>query len=235
LIALNSVILISNIFDLTGIIIKQIIQRRPRLLLTLALGCIAAFLLPGPVSLITRALYGWNVAVWTYLLLMAWLMMGADRHAVRKMAQQEDESAVAVLVLMSLAATLSLLAIIHELSGMKGVSSEERAVKYLFASSTVLGSWLLLGVIFCFHYALQYYSAPPDKPALRFPEEECMPDFWDFLYFSFTIAVAAQTSDVTVMNRKTRKTVLAQSVLSFFFNVAVVGFSINIAAGLVGN
>lgn len=205
------------------------------MLLTLALGSLAAVLLPGAQSLITRALCGWNVAVWTYLLLMAWLMMGADKHAVRKMAQQEDESAVAVLVLMSLAATLSLLAIIHELSGMAGASREERAVKYLFACSTVLGSWLLLGVIFCFHYALQFYNAPPDKPALRFPEEECIPDFWDFLYFSFTIAVAAQTSDVTVMNRQTRKTVLAQSVLSFFFNVAVVGFSINIAASLVGN
>ncbi|MES2041884.1 MAG: DUF1345 domain-containing protein [Pseudomonadota bacterium] len=223
------------IFIQTGFIIKQIIQRRPRLLLTLGLGSLAAILLPGSVSLVTRALCGWNVAVWTYLLLMAWLMMCADKHAVRKMAQQEDESAVAVLALMSLAAAISLLAIIHELSGMAGVGSEARAIKYLFATSTVLGSWLLLGVIFCFHYALLFYSAPQDKPALRFPEGEDMPDFWDFLYFSFTIAVAAQTSDVTVMNRQTRKTVLAQSVLSFFFNVAVVGFSINIAASLVGN
>jgi uncharacterized membrane protein len=60
------------------------------------------------------------------------------------------------------------------------------------------------------------------------------PDYWDFLYFSFTIAVAAQTSDVIIMNRSTRKTVLAQSILSFLFNVAILGFSINIAAGLLG-
>lgn len=204
-------------------------------MLTLGLGLLTAIALPGSTSLITRALCGWNVAVWTYLLLMAWLMMLADKHAVRKMAQQEDESAVAVLVLLSLAAALSVLAIIHELSGMAGATSEARAMKYLFAASTVLGSWLLLGVIFCFHYALLFYNSPSDKPALRFPEEEDMPDFWDFLYFSFTIAVAAQTSDVMVMNRQVRKTVLAQSILSFFFNVAVVGFSINIAAGLVGN
>ncbi|WP_423007141.1 DUF1345 domain-containing protein [Undibacterium sp. JH2W] len=204
-------------------------------MLTLGLGTLAALVLPASTSLITRALCGWNVGVWAYLVLMGWLMTCADKHKVRQMAQQEDESAVAVLVLLSLAASISLLAIIHELSGTAGLGREARAIKYLFATCTVLGSWLLLGVIFCFHYALQFYSSPGGKPALRFPEDEEMPDFWDFLYFSFTIAVAAQTSDVTVMNRQMRKTVLAQSILSFFFNVAVVGFSINIAASLVGN
>jgi uncharacterized membrane protein len=37
-----------------------------------------------------------------------------------------------------------------------------------------------------------------------------------------------------VMSRELRKVVLAQSVLSFLFNVAIVGLSINIAAGLLG-
>jgi uncharacterized membrane protein len=36
------------------------------------------------------------------------------------------------------------------------------------------------------------------------------------------------------MSRTMRKTVLAQSLLSFVFNVAILGFSVNIAAGLVG-
>ncbi len=195
----------------------------------------AALVLPATTPLITRALFGWNIGVWIYLVLMAWLMTRADKHTVSKMAQQEDESAVAVLVILSLSATISLLAVIHELSGMSGVSSEVRIMKYLFAVTTVLGSWILLGIVFCFHYALLFYNSPEKKRALHFPDDEEMPDFWDFLYFSFTVAVAAQTSDVCVMNRQTRKTVLAQSVLSFFFNVAVVGFSINIAASLVGN
>ncbi|MFZ6759612.1 DUF1345 domain-containing protein [Undibacterium sp. Ji50W] len=204
-------------------------------MITLGLGTVAALVLPTTTPLVTRALCGWNVGVWLYLISMALLMMRADKHAVRKMAQQEDEGAVGVLVILSLSATISLLAIIHELSGMSGLSSEVRIMKYLFAVSTVLGSWVLLGIVFCFHYALLFYNSPEEKRALHFPDDVEMPDFWDFLYFSFTIAVAAQTSDVCVMNRQTRKTVLAQSVLSFFFNVAVVGFSINIAAALVGN
>jgi uncharacterized membrane protein len=44
-----------------------------------------------------------------------------------------------------------------------------------------------------------------------------------------------QTSDVVVVTRQMRRTVLAHSILSFMFNAAILGFSINIAAGIVGN
>ncbi|HEY0269345.1 MAG TPA: DUF1345 domain-containing protein, partial [Methyloradius sp.] len=61
------------------------------------------------------------------------------------------------------------------------------------------------------------------------------PDYWDFLYLAFTIAAAAQTSDVSVMTSSARKAVTAQSILSFLFNAAVIGLLINIAAGIIGN
>ena len=70
---------------------------------------------------------------------------------------------------------------------------------------------------------------------MAFPDREPEPNYWDFLYFSFTIAVAAQTSDVAVLSRPARKAVLAQSVLSFFFNAAILGLSVNIAASAVGS
>jgi uncharacterized membrane protein len=80
-----------------------------------------------------------------------------------------------------------------------------------------------------------FYTSPIGRRALCFPDKEENPDYWDFLYFSFTIAVAAQTSDITVMSHSMRKAVLAQSVLSFLFNVAIIGLSINLAASLVGS
>jgi uncharacterized membrane protein len=98
-----------------------------------------------------------------------------------------------------------------------------------------LSSWLLLAVIYTFHYARLYYRSPSDKRSLRFPDDEQNPDYWDFLYFSLTIAVAAQTSDISVMSRTMRKAVMAQSVISFVFNAAIIGMSINIAAGMVGS
>ncbi|AMP01530.1 hypothetical protein CAter10_4094 [Collimonas arenae] len=46
--------------------------------------------------------------------------------------------------------------------------------------------------------------------------------------------MAVQTSDISIMTRPMRKIVLMQSVLTFLFNSAILGLSINIAAGLVG-
>lgn len=214
--------------------IKQFVHSRPRLVLTFALGLVTGWLLPDTLDWMTRALVGWNVGVWTYLVLIGWLMSCASHESINEIAMQEDESAVAVLAILSLSATASLVAIVFQLANMKGMSENIRLLKYAFTGMTVFGSWSLLAMVFTFHYALLFYRSPKNKRGLRFPDEEQTPDYWDFLYFSFTIAMAVQTSDVSVMSREMRKTVLAQSVLSFLFNVAILGFSINIAASLVG-
>jgi len=80
-------------------------------------------------------------------------------------------------------------------------------------------------------YASAYYGPDPDR-GLAFPESPkgFEPDHTDFLYFSFTIAVTAQTSDVGVTTRSMRRLVLSQSVLSFIFNTTILAFSINAAA-----
>ena len=55
----------------------------------------------------------------------------------------------------------------------------------------------------------------------------------DFLYFSFTIGAAAQTSDVSVTSSRMRRIVLVQTVLSFLFNTTVLALAINVAAGML--
>jgi len=42
-----------------------------------------------------------------------------------------------------------------------------------------------------------------------------------------------QTADVSIMSRPMRKIVLAQSVLSFLFNMVIIGSSINVFASLI--
>lgn len=204
------------------------------LIITIVVGIGVLAIAPLSWRLSTRILVGWNTTVWLYLCSTGWLMMRSSPSQVRKLAEREDESALAVLVIMSVAAMVSLSAIIVELSALQGLSTGQRVSHYLFTGATVLGSWFLLGILFTHHYARLFYRSPQDQRALRFPDEEQGPDYWDFLYFSFTIAVAVQTSDVAVMTRPTRKAVLAQSVLSFLFNVAILGLSINIAASLIG-
>ncbi|HAT30569.1 MAG TPA: DUF1345 domain-containing protein [Janthinobacterium sp.] len=209
------------------------IRSRPHLSLAIGIGLGVGLLLPDSWKLMTRLLTAWNAGVWLYLAGMAWMMMRADHWKVKELSARQDERAALVLATLSVASVMSLAAIVSQLSTLKDMEQNEKAMHYAFTVVTLLGSWFLVGTLFCFHYAHLFYSAAPEQRPLQFPEDEPDPDFWDFLYFSFTIAVAAQTSDVTVRTRAMRKIVLGQSLLSFFFNLVVLGLSINIAAGLI--
>ncbi|WP_296946974.1 DUF1345 domain-containing protein [uncultured Massilia sp.] len=213
----------------------RFVRARPHLVLAIAFGVAVGLLLPGSHGWLRRALVGWNAGAWLYLANMAWLMMRADHRKVREMAQRQDESARAVLGLMVAGAVLSLYAIVTELARMGKVGADEAALHYGFTILTVIGSWLMVGVLFALHYAHLYYCSDHGAagPPLRFPEPDLAPNYWDFLYFSFTISIAVQTSDVAVATRAMRKLVLGHSVLSFFFNLVILGLSINIAASVV--
>ena len=209
-------------------------SHRPRMTIATVIGLVVWFALPPQWHALMRALAGWNVAVFSYLVAIGWLMARASHARVRTIAEQEDKSASAVLAILSVIAFTSLAAIILGLTTLKELSLGQRLEHYAFTAVTVFGSWLLVGTQFTFHYAHMFYRAPAKLRPLVFQGNEQDPDYWDFLYFSFTIAVAGQTSDVTIMTRAVRKVVLAQSILSFLFNVAILGLSINIAAGLIG-
>jgi uncharacterized membrane protein len=67
----------------------------------------------------------------------------------------------------------------------------------------VILSWLLAHIYFGLHYARRYYDDTvvdgklTYHRGLEFPQRET-PDFWDFMYYSLTIAMCYRTSDVTV-------------------------------------
>ena len=212
---------------------RQVGLHRPRLVAAAVGGVVAFFLLPRGWTFTARVLVAWNLGVWGYLAALFWLMLRTSSEGVRKIAQQEDASSVGLMVLMCTAAVLSLAAIVVELA--HGRASGERPLFiYGITLLTVVGSWILLGALYTFHYAHLYYSSPPNRLPLQFPEALKSPNYLDFLYFAFTISVAVQTSDVAVRTTAMRATVLAHSVLCFFFNLAILGLSINIAASLAG-
>lgn len=212
------------------------LHTRPHLTLAVALGAATAPFLPQSWSLTTRILACWDAAVWAYLLTMGWMMLRADHRKVKRVAAQDDEKAPVILAVLCVAAVISLLAIVSELSALRGKPLAGAALEYGLVGLTLIGSWFLVGVLFCFHYAHLFYQATANARPLDFPGGgRHEPDYWDFLYFSFTIAVAAQTSDVAVRSASLRRLVLGQSVLSFFFNLLILGLSVNIAAGLMNN
>lgn len=209
---------------------RQVGRHRPRLLAATVAGAIAFFLLPRDWTFTARVLVAWNLGVWPYLAAFAWLMLRTSAEGVRGIAKQEDASSVGLMVVMCGAAVLSLAAIVVELAH-GGRSGENTLFVYGVTVLTVVGSWLLIGALYTFHYAHLYYSAAPHRLPLEFPEGLKSPSYIDFMYFALTISVAVQTSDVSIRTTAMRATVAVQSVLCFFFNLAILGLSINIAAG----
>ncbi|WP_228895316.1 DUF1345 domain-containing protein [Pseudoduganella aquatica] len=216
-------------------IFPDLIHRRPHLAVAIVLGALSGPLLPDSWRLVTRILACWDVAVWAYLVTMGWMMMRADHRKVKRVAAAEDERGPMILAVLCVAALVSLMAIGSELAELHGQQLRDHLLEYALVGLTLIGSWFLVGTLFCFHYAHLYYQTTPNARPLEFPGPQHEPDYWDFLYFSFTIAVAAQTSDVSVRSAGLRKLVLGQSVLSFFFNLFILGLSVNIAAGLLNN
>ena len=54
---------------------------------------------------------------------------------------------------------------------------------------------------------------------------------WDFFYYSLVIGMTSQVSDVQTLSARMRRTTLAHSVISFFFNTVILALAVNIAAG----
>jgi uncharacterized membrane protein len=202
-----------------------------RLIVCLVVGAIVGATWPGIDSLVLRSLLGWNVLVWLYLGVVAVAIARADHGHIKRLALEQAESAPAVLVAVVGAAVISLVAVISQLIAAKSGGPHHLLGHLIFGTVTVLGSWLLLPTLFAVTYASAYYGPEPDR-GLAFPDSEkgFEPDHTDFLYFSFTIAVTAQTSDVGVTTRAMRRLVLAQSLLSFVFNTTILAFSVNAAA-----
>ncbi|WP_144150727.1 DUF1345 domain-containing protein [Paraburkholderia sp. BCC1885] len=216
-------------------IYPQVLRNRPRMVAALVIGIIVALFVPSHMRPMVRVLAAWDLAVWSYLVLIWTHMAMAHEDRVREFAMRDDENAGVVLFVICLATVASIAAIVLELASAKNLGTASTLAHYVLTALTMFGAWFLIPTIFTLHYARLYYGSDPQETALQFPDTKLQPNYWDFLYFSFTIAVASQTSDVVLRSRTIRRAALAQSILSFYFNVAVLGLCVNIAAGLLGS
>jgi uncharacterized membrane protein len=215
---------------------QNLIRFHLRVWIAVIAGTAEFFFLPSHWSLISRILVSWNCGVMLFLVLILYFMTHLSAEKMCDKYIEEDESATFILTFVVFAALLSVAAIVEPLATLKQTSGAERIAHILLAAMTLIDSWLLVPMMFTTHYADMFYSVPKakakDRP-LNFPNTP-MPAFWDFAYFSFTIAAACQTSDVSTNNASIRKIVLAHTLVSFVFNASILGFAINVTAGLIG-
>ena len=198
----------------------------------LIFGIATFFFLPAGWTFISRLLVSWDGGVTLFLLAIYLWMTRLSAEQIQSRYMEEDPSGPVILVFVIIAALLSVLAIVEPLATLRHVPHSIRIWRVALAAVTLVESWLLVPTMFTTHYADLFYSAPPDDRPLVFPRTD-MPTFWDFAYFAITIAAANQTADVSTTQASIRRVVIIQEIISFAFNVAIIGFAINITAGLI--
>src|SRR5581483_1236817 len=173
-------------------------------------------------------LIGFDVAALVFLG-AAIPLLRADAEAMRRTAKANDANRV---VLLAITVLLSLVILIAIGTLIAGRATLYRAEVALIVTTLAL-TWLFANTVFTLHYAHLFYlqSGGGDRRGLEVPRVR-EPDYWDFLYFSFTHGMTFQTSDITIDGAHMRKVALIHCMVAFVFNMGVLAFVVNALGGL---
>ncbi len=168
-----------------------------------------------------------DLAAVVFLIAVATLLGHGEAARMRAAAQANDANRGVLLGFTATTTLVILVAVAGEL--------ERRSDPWSLALvvATLVLAWLFSNTVYALHYAHVFYLADDngrDAGGLDFPSCDT-PDYWDFLYFSFTLGMTFQTSDVTVRARGVRRVVLGHSLAAFVFNLGVLAFTINVIGG----
>lgn len=146
-------------------------------------------------------------------------------------AREEDLGVWMQFVVLVLACSTALIAIIFWNSDNNSHFSKHSTMHEVFFIASVALAWLVLHLSFTFRYAHLYYGDANESYAkhaggLDFPGDS-HPDYFDFAYYSFTIGMTFQVSDVVIKTKGLRRLTLAHSLLAFFFNTILIAITIN--------
>ncbi|MGO4533814.1 DUF1345 domain-containing protein [Leifsonia sp. 2MCAF36] len=127
------------------------------------------------------------------------------------------------------AATSTLLASLCGIAGAVQVKlthgqDQDEAFAAVVGTAAMLLSWLLLHWGYAQFYHRRHIRAP--RSVLAFPGTE-RPRLSDFVYFAFTVGTTFAASDVKVLSPRLRWVVTKHSIISFFYNGAIIVLAFN--------
>lgn len=206
-----------------------------RLLVPAVAGCVAGLTttaLPDK----TRIVLGLDVFLLVFVVLTYVLMSvsTAEKCAVmaKQMAMRQTGLFASILTSLIGIATIAVM--------LNSQGHHTGWVRMLHLSGSLLAlllGWVAAQMIFGIQYMRMYYRYLQSRdsgrtgPDLTFPGQST-PDLWDFMYYSFTIAMCFQASDVSINGTAIRRLTLLRAIYSFFFVAAIVGFVINVLSAL---
>lgn len=202
---------------------------RPRLLVS-ALAFLAFFALSLPFFEPLRGLLV-SFSVTGFLFLFFCLYIGAKtpNALMPRRAGEENEQKWVVLALGVAISAIVLVGLGTELSAVEHKSTGE----IVLSSITIMMAWGVLNMLFAFHYAHEFYRHRKSSGTpVQFPGTK-VPDYFDFIYFGFTIGMTFQVSDVIIRNGPFRHIAFLHALISFIFNVVVLALVVNVFVGVM--
>ncbi len=174
---------------------------------------------------------GFDVAALVFLVSLVPLVRCAKADEMRAYAQRNDANRALMLVV-SIAVSLAVLVAVGSELIEKGAP---RAGAIVLIVTTLALAWTFANMVYALHYAHIFYTqsepgeggTSADREGLDFPDTE-EPTYWDFIYFSFTLGMTFQTSDVDTTSTGMRKTAIFQCLAAFVFNLGILAFTINV-------
>lgn len=173
-----------------------------------------------------------DIAAAAFLISLWPLLRTPHAKEMRAQAARNDANRPLLLVITGAVMMVVLVAVGSEL--IEKGSPKPLSVVLIIA--TLVLSWLFSNIIYALHYAHMFYSQGPgdegceDVGGLDFPKTE-EPNYWDFLYFSLTLGMTFQTSDVEMTTTPVRIVATFHCFAAFIFNLGVLAFTINTLGG----
>jgi uncharacterized membrane protein len=166
-----------------------------------------------------------------YLLESLFTIIRIPSNQIMSRAKDEDLGVWMQFVVLIITCSTALIAIIFWNSDNNIHFSKHSVIHEVFFILSIIFAWMVLHLSFTFRYAHLYYGDENGNYAkhargLDFPGDE-HPDYFDFAYYSFTIGMTFQVSDVVIKSKGLRRLTLAHSLLAFFFNTILIAITIN--------
>lgn len=209
-----------------------------RLALSIGLGVLITLMLSPSLQAEIPLLAGWDIGILSYLGLISLSILNATPEQTLSLARVREPNSAAILAVVVIIACSSVFIIGFMLIDIKTTPQPQLLIQIWLSLIAILCSWLLTHTMFALHYARIFYNEADELNlekyvgGLEFPTDE-PPDYFDFLYFAFTISMTSQTSDISIASRTLRRLVLAQEFVSFFFYSIIIATIVNTVASLV--
>jgi len=182
----------------------------------------------------TRIILSLDVLLLTYLALLCVLTSVATAEQRANLAiEGRALEKKGVLIATALVSVASITAIGVMLNSQRDRQHWFKVLHMASSLAALFLGWMTAQMIIGIQYMRLYYNSlykrgsGASEPDLRFPGQS-PPDLWDFMYFSFTVAMCFGTTDISIVGAPIRRLTLLHAIYSFFFVATIIGFVMSV-------